>query len=369
MRPRIKNCIVQIKQVLFVLTSLFLFYSCDNKNIKIEEEKAFINTMAILETTNKEIEAKIKTYEGIFTSQAVSDYKIAIENYNKGIEESKKVSDQFLDNQQDGLSIMFRNNYVGCYISIVEQFKKIIEVIEDEGKINDKVFLEQFMQDSYEGVVDFEIKHKSYFGFLNKNQYNIFKGFSEEYRITGSTVEQILTTIENSKVESKKSYWRMFFRLIISSVIMILSIGIILLFLLGSANLVNFISDIQVILKGLLTFLLIFPTVILILYFCILWVSYCAYTVQFYIDSPKVTQHWIYYITGFILATAPFRHVIETHKHKGTIEGKRIALFFAFVVTILFILFITFSLRPGLMDYKLLSWLNNLIYNYTAHLI
>lgn len=99
-------------------------------------------------------------------------------------------------------------------------------------------------------------------------------------------------------------------------------------------------------------------------YLWIMWASYIVFTIRYYINIPEVTWIWLYYLTGFGFLTAPLTYLLNKERQSATsqneVKGIERGSNFYGVVAILS--FLVFSIFPQLMDYQIISWLNNLIY-------
>jgi len=159
----------------------------------------------------------------------------------------------------------------------------------------------------------------------------------------------------------KKSYWRMLFKLILADFIVVLVFSFMVVVLtLPMAPLSLLKGKINKLIFNVLQFPIIVITGIAQVYFWILWASFCAYTVRFYIDSPSVTCGWFYYLTAFTFVSAPIGYLghKESNYPNTPNEKKNIDLGVIFYGTVAIVGFIVFCIWSNLMDYKLLSIVN-----------
>lgn len=99
-------------------------------------------------------------------------------------------------------------------------------------------------------------------------------------------------------------------------------------------------------------------------YFWILWAAYCAYTIQFYMESPAVSHNWLYYITGFFAVSAPIGWLSSKEKESASSHEERKKIqdgTYYFSMTAV-AAFIVFCIWTNLLDYKYISWLNDWLY-------
>ncbi len=157
----------------------------------------------------------------------------------------------------------------------------------------------------------------------------------------------------------------MFLRLLISDFVSIFVFSFFVIALLLPLAAIGLLAE--KINKGLLTIISI-PFMIIAgigqAYFWILWAAYCAFTIQFYIDSPTVSQNWLYYITGFFSVTGPIGWLSHKEKQSATSydEQKKIQDGTFYYSLIAIVAFIVFCIWTSLLDYKYISWANDWLY-------
>lgn len=177
--------------------------------------------------------------------------------------------------------------------------------------------------------------------------------------------ESINSNLNKKFTEGKKSYWRMLFSLITADFIATIIFSFILMVLLLPIYLVSLISEkFSEKFALLLYYPFIIITVIGQFYFWIIWASFCAYTVNYHIDSPSVIHLWLYYVTGFFAVSAPIiwfgakesRLTESDLENKSNQKGTVVYSLFAIIG------YVVFCVWPELMDYEIISFLNNWIY-------
>lgn len=101
-------------------------------------------------------------------------------------------------------------------------------------------------------------------------------------------------------------------------------------------------------------------------YFWVLWASFCAFNVLYFIDSNEVTHKWLYYATGFLTTATPMNYfsireeeIVNSYKEK-----KRIRRYSGFYILISIIAFSVLCYYPELMRYKIISLVNDLFISF-----
>ena len=335
------------KILLLTFFIVIIFISCTdkgNRNAFKEDQKSFKASLASFEKANErgyKIQESLKSGQPFDAEQMFSEIKT-------GIAESEKVSDNYLDYIHPNLKSMYRNNLIGGYRLIIANrgsgdLQKAYDLDIQRGQMQIKFW--EFVRSNKD-----EINAKIN-GIGNKT-------FSEK-------IKSLLSGNEN-----KKSYWRMLFRFLISNFISVFVfsffLGILFIPFLPLGLLREKINT------SLLTVLSV-PFLIIVstgnILFWLLWSGYCVLTVLFYIDSPTVTQSWIYYLTGFLSVIIPISWLssqekqIESSKIETSFEKiKNINKSTFYYKLLIIISFITFCIWPNILEYKLFSLLNDFFY-------
>ncbi len=324
---------------LIILSLLFsiTFVACtdkqnDSKTKYAADKDAFIKSLETFGKANEDATKFIEDNREKISNDpnfAATNFHNMLTKYKEGIKESEKVSDEFLDFLHPELKSMYRDTFVGSFRTMIDFSEKgdYSNAMEIDKKVND-------MQ-------------KSFYAFLHDNQ------------------DEINKKILSEKNSPKKSYWRMLLRFIISDFISILFFSFFVFALLLPLAPIGLLAE--KINNGLLTVISI-PFMIIAgvgqAYFWTLWAAYCAFTIQFYMDSPTVSHNWLYYITGFFTVIAPIGWLSSAEKQSATSydEQKKIQGGTFYYSLIAVVAFIVFCIWTNLLDYKYISWLNNWLY-------
>jgi len=258
--------------------------------------------------------------------QLVDKSKIS-DQINDGIKESKKVSDQFLAFIHPEMNKMYQQNFIGIYKLVLKNIGNtdIENLYESDQEINDKML--------------------TYWAFIQANQDEINKKLGD--------VEK----------KPKKSYWRMLLRLIIADFVSTIVFSFFIIALLLPFTPVMAFAN-----KSTIAAIILFPFMAIAsigqTYFWILWASFCAFTVTFYVDSPDANHAWLYYITGFFFTTGPIGWFAykESQSAQTYEEHKGIQMGTTYYGLIVIAAYIIFCIWTNLMDYKFLSWINDWLY-------
>jgi len=328
-----------------LILSLFLttiFTSCSDNENKEEFKEAQKSFLASMETFGKANESATKLFEDLKTGLLGNEGQV-ISQIKKGITESETVTDDYLDFIHPQLKSMYRDNLVGSY-------KLLIENIDNRD-----------LQKANELDIQLNEKQQAFWAFMQANQDDLNVKMKQVNKKTfGQKIKRLITADE-----SKKSYWRMFVRLIISDFLSIFVFSFFLIALLLPLAPIGLLAE--KLNNGLLTILSI-PFMIIAgigqAYFWVLWAAYCAYTIQFYMDSPTVSHNWLYYITGFFSVTGPIGWLSHKERQSATSyeEQKKIQGGTTYYSLIAIVAFIVFCVWTNLLDYKYISWLNDWLY-------
>lgn len=165
--------------------------------------------------------------------------------------------------------------------------------------------------------------------------------------------------------EISKSYFEMLWRLFTASIVLALAYAIFAIII---------IYFIKILLKNKKDITL--PATIIgilghlfQLYIWLLWVSFCVFSVKYFISSPTVTQNWFYYLTGFI-ASVFLLNILDNgmgglnrRQSLNPLEKLQLIIVGANISYLLIIVsFILFCFYPNLMNNKFLSIINEWYY-------
>lgn len=322
---------------LFLLTFILLttFVSCSEKEIDKKRNysndlESFDKSLEIFTKANRfavEIIENSKKGAQFDTSFVTNKYHQYIETISEGIIKSENISDDFLDYLHPELKSMYREKFVGSY-------KMIIEFVEN-GDYNNA---EEFDQKIYDMQQSFHV-------FLLDKQIDFNK-------------------ISDGGNKPKKSYWRMLLRFLISNFATITIFSLLLFTIFAPLMFIGLLADdFNKSFSTVLSLLFLAISVVCQIYFWVLWASYCAYTVKYYIYSPVITYNWIYYLTGFFMVSAPISWFGRKESH-GQYYNNRNSTQIAVVLycLIAIICYIVFCIWSNLLDYKYISWVNYWLY-------
>lgn len=327
--------------LILTLIITIIFTSCSDNSTRNKfkvDQKLF---KASLESFEKANEKGAKFLENLKSGQIQDGDQIFTE-IKAGIAESEKVSDNYLDYIHPNLKSMYRNNFIGGYRLIIanrgsRDFQKAYNLDIQRGQMQSKFW--RFLQSNKDGI------NAKINGIDNKT-------FSEK----------INSLIFPDK--DNKSYWRMFFRFLISGFILLLVMLIYLFVLFLPLAPINYLTEKNITLTTILSYPVMVYGFIGQFYFWILWSAYIAFTVQYYLNSPTVTQSWFYYITGFFLGTGPIfwlaiKGIQLTTSQEDVKKNLRGTLYFGLSSVIVYVVF---CIWPNLLEYKYISWLNDWVY-------
>jgi hypothetical protein len=302
-----------------------------------EEKERFISSLESFQESNK-ISSGLPNVE---TAKREGQERKMKKLINEGIETSEKISDDFLKYLHPELSEYFKGRLVKSnklYIEGISGDYDLSEAIQKQIEAN-KLLAEwgSYWADNFDQInKQLTVKSKKTFGQKIKR----------------------LTSVN----ESKRSYWRMFLRFIISNFISIFVFSFFVIALLLPLVPIGLLGD--KIKSGLATIVTI-PFILIAgvgqAYFWALWAAYCAQTVQIFIANPAVTQSWIYYATGFFSVTGPIGWLSskESQSAKTYDDQKRIqgGTFYYSLISV--VAFIVFSIWTDILNSKYISWLND----------
>ncbi len=337
-----------------ILFFFFALASCSDKNDNsktdfLKDKNELLRSLNILgkatEKFNqlKPTDANLNvddTLAVIKFAEQVKEYKNVLNEFQLGINESEKVSDEFLDNIHPEMKSMYRDKYIGSFklqlsSNLFEKgFKysndknKLAEIAEEENKQDKKV----------------EEMQTEWFDFIQKHQDVL----NDEDVLTGK--------------KSDKSYWGMFWRFLVADFIATLLVSFLIVILILPITGIALLSE--KIKSSALSFLTI-PFVLVAglgqLYFWVLWASFCVFHMHYYMDSPNVSHRWLYYLTGFFAAIAPMGYLSTKEQETAdtNTERNRIANGSFMYILLTIVAYIVFCIYPNLMDYKLISFIND----------
>ena len=326
---------------------ILLLSSCsDNKSEQLpdnfkENRDKFITTIETFQESNK-ISSELPTYTKGEQSSQEQKMKTLI---HKGIETSSEISDAFLNYLHPDLSDNFRNK-------LVKSNELYLDGVFSQS--DDTTILVQKQLQANQLLSVWGTFWENNFDQINKNLS------AKTKKTFGQKLKKLITADE-----SRKSYWRMFLRFLISDFVSIFVFSFFVIALLLPLAPIGLLAE--KLNKGLLSILSI-PFMIIAgigqAYFWVLWAAYCAFTIQFYMDSPTVSHNWLYYMTGFFTVTAPIGWLSSKEEQSATSydEQKKIQGGTFYYSLIAIVAFIVFCIWTNLLDYKYISWLNDWLY-------
>ena len=335
-----------MNKILTLTTGLILLLSScsDNRPTKFpdnfeENREKFIATLEIFQASNKISSGLTNDFTNEYENQEQKMKSLI----NKGIGLSKEISDDFLTFLHPEFSANFRNKLVKSY----------------------EIYLDGFTSQSDESTISLQMQTNQLVSdwdtFWENNFDQINNNLSIKIKTTfGQKLKNLIIADKN-----KKSYWRMVLRLFISIIVSTFIFSFIVIALLLPLAPIGLLTE--KINKGLATIISI-PFIIIAglgqAFFWVLWAAYCAYTIQFYMDSPTVSHNWLYYITGFFTVGTPIGWLSSKEKQSTVSyeEQKKIqggTLYYGLIAVVAFIVFCIWTNLP---DYKYISWLNDWLY-------
>jgi len=320
---------------------LSLFFSCSTRTTDFENDsKSFIASIKAFQHSSEMIrECKDFDYQ-----TNMSKYKLIIEEMNKGIELSHNVRDEFLDEVNPELKFQYRNNLVKSQEIFIQNIGEIIKTGNSSYTDNEKA---NQLLNTY---IAFETPIKE-------------ELFDDAYDLRKITLLGRVVSIFKINIE-ERSYMRMFVRLLISNVLAILIFSVFSVIIMIPLLLIGVLD--KKLPKKIVSIFSV-PALVLVFvcqfYFWMLWASYCSIVVFKFIENPNSEHHWLYYLTGFFAVSAPI--ALLSNKEEGSLENvnekKRNRWVTGLVSFSSVVIYIILTIYPELMEYKFISWFNNLI--------
>ena len=340
--------------LLILLLALLFACSSDNKSKEfLTDQKAFSQSIELIFKKNSESnkaleEIKSNPNDTALITKTLNSFIVS----NKEIiNESEKVSDEFLDE----ISLEFKTDYR----HLLDEYKISANTI--QSKNNES-------EDTTDLDKNTMIAENSFWNYFQAHQSEIIKKFPMIGQDFKATLEKLKvpSTKEDDKIVIDKSYWGIIWRLAIGdfAVTFIFSL---LISILVALNVLTFNATKKLKLNSMGTLLILLSAFFGFLaqtYLWVLWSAFCSYSVSYFIDSPSVTQNWIYYLTGFFASWGPMSYLLS--KELDTVESaeekNKIYRGSSMYILISIISFIIFCVFPNLLSSDFISFIYNRIY-------
>lgn len=372
---------------LFIILTI-IFPSCYNntKTPKIDFEqnkKSFENSIKTLVGVNEKInELEINFAQKPPTEESfnefLKEYGECINQMKIGINESENVTDEYLNYLHPDLKQMFKKTYIASNILWLLSQKKLLKkiLINQPNRFGNLIESFDFNK--------FKIKmHNADVDSLTSKQIDdsLFSGKLGEYLESEAATSRKIDSLNSiwwsfvktnqellndndllsGKKKFNKSYWKMLLYLGIGAFIaafLFVRLAVFATILIvgltkeavkdryGSTGKLILITPLFIISIGLQ------------FYFWVLWASFCAFNVFYFMGSPLVTYKWLYYLTGFIALSPPLSYIAYRENgmedySKNEIKGAGIYFLISTAAYLLFCIF------PKLLDYKFISFIND----------
>ncbi|MBE0674888.1 MAG: hypothetical protein IH591_09530 [Bacteroidales bacterium] len=313
-----------MKNVLFLLVIGFAAFSCANKgdiaSFKVDQE-LFLKTF---EDIDRATELALDLFSD--TSQILTENLGFLKEIERAVKASRKISDQYLEYLHPDLKTQYRENFISSYEG----------VLINAGPSPDMVLAEK---------LDLKI--------------NAFVQFMDEHQ---EEIDHKIAEVDNSK---RKTFGRMFLILFVAQFPAILVFSFVILIVLSPFAIIGrFIDNMNSFLKNLFVVTLALVANPLQIYYWSLWAAFCVFTAGHYTPSPPFKGRWLYFFTAFIFLNGPIGWL--SYKEKQTAQTgsdlKRINEGTSFYAWTSIIAFLVFAIWPKVLEIKLFSWVNNLIY-------
>lgn len=332
--------------LLLILTYPLVFISCSENREKLKliaSQEYFLNSLEYFDDANN-ITEEIKSDK---QDVKFENFEVLLKKIEYGVKESEKVSDTYLDKIHPKLKSMYRDNLINNYIIFLEN----IDTINKEKSFNLNYQLHEEQLQFWNFIESYKVSINSKMKIINKRSIAKKVFFAKK----------IIKANEN-----KKSFWRMFFRFLISSFIFIFIFSLLVIILMIPlaifGKLLENFNPTATALLITIPFTLLAGIGQAILW--ILWSAYCVFTMHFFIDSPEVSHKWIYYLTSFLWTTGPIGWLSYKEKQSADniSEQKKINVGANYYSLIIIVAFITLTIWPNLLEFKYFVWINNWIY-------
>ena len=350
-----------MKNISILLISTFVLVSCfSKKKSKIDFEvnkAAFQNSLQIMQ----DISVKINKLENDISDDSIRPFKLSpsevmgryyviFDLNDKGILESSKVTDEYLDYIHPELKNMYRNNLIAAnklkYQFLKESLEKNI---------------------TYQAIIDIEKRQKFITETANKG-VQISEKTDKMFREWNDFNNKNYDKLTNKSIllgsKPNKSYWKMLFFSIIGDIVVTILYSLLVYIILGLTVGIAKISELSKSENtGLLLLLIpqfIFSTFVQV-YFWILWAAFCAFNVIYFLDSPNVTHNWLYYLTGFLAAGTPMAYLSnkEQEYESSSKAKKKISNYSLVHILISTVGYVVLCISPKLMNIKYISFIND----------
>lgn len=320
--------------ILFAFSLLFLS-SCSGKktsnlpNDFSQNKDKFLSAIEYFQKANQ-ISSNINN---LSLSEQKSKEPELINYLKTGIQMGNEVNDDFLNYLDSNLPFYFRNK-------LIESNKLYLEGISSKDLSTSSSIQKQIYANQL--LTDWSKYWNDKYDKINKN---------------------IKSDVESQK--GSKSIWKMILRFVISDFIAVIIFSFyLMLFLIPIYPLGFFEDKISKNTQSVITFSFVALAGIAQLYYWVLWSAYCAYTVQYYMNSPEVIYSWLYYLIGFFAATGPIGYLSSKEQKLTTTndENKNVQKGTFYYSLLAVIMYIVFLIWPDIMNFKYISWLNNFLY-------
>ena len=373
----------------FIILTI-MFSSCSNRTetsvIDFEQnKKSFESSIKNLVGVNEKMnELEVKSVQITPTKESVKeDMKVYIECLNQlklGINESENVTDEYLNYLHPELKHMFKDTYMASnklwLLSQKEQWKKILNNPNSFVNLIDSIDFNEYKKklNVVEGnnltskQIDNSLLNEKLGEYLGSDAAtskqidslnSIWWGFVKTHQDLLNDDDLLL-----GKKKPNKSYLKMVLYLGIGNFIVTILYSLLIVFIMFlTIGLFKGAEKIGLGSPG--TLILIIPKFIvsigLQIYFWVLWASFCVFNVLYFMDSPQVTDAWLYYFTGFIAVSAPMSYLSskEQETESSYAAKNRIRTYAEIYILISISAYLLFCFYPKLMDYKFISFITD----------
>ncbi|HET7115042.1 MAG TPA: hypothetical protein VFI29_01040 [Hanamia sp.] len=373
-----------------ILTIILSSCSSNTATPKIDfvgNKKALESSIKALVDVNKKMndeEVKFVQNKSNETPEYEKQFTIFAELLNQlksGIDEGDSVSNDYLNYINPEMKHMFKDVYLEAnklWLTLQEeQLNKIKNNVNGFMKLSDSINLDELKKKLIVAGGD-SLTSKQIDDTLMNSKLKNWIGSEIE---TSKKIDSLMTVWWNfvklhqdilndnefllgKRQSDNRSYWK---------IILYLGIGDFVVTIIYSLLVVLTMFLSMVIIKGTGklglgsagTFIIMIPKILISIslqvYFWVLWASFCAFTVFYFIDAPQVTHNWIYYATGFIAVSAPMSYLSSKEQEIENSQNKRIRIrkYAGAYILISIAAYLVFCFYPKLMDYKFISFVND----------
>jgi hypothetical protein len=349
----------------FIAVSLIITASCSNKESN-NDQKFKIDEKNLTESLGMILKANLDARKGL--SEFKKSFKDSSEFSTPTDVQREAYFDLINKNLKSDTSIILQGQKVSnSFLNYISpEFKTKYRNLIDNYTTTIEVTKQNLSADS---LREFDIKtqtiESAFWDYLQEHQSEFnqkLPEFKDDFK--ASMVKYNLPVGNNKEIE--KFYWGLFWRLSIGGFVVTLIFSfviVIIVFLIASILKISERSK-----KEFLNVILVIPVstvgFVAQAYLWILWSGFCVYSVKFFIDSPTVTQSWIYYITGFFASWLPLSYMASkeietansTKERNGTVVGSTM------YILISILSFLVFSFFPTLMQHDFISFFYKWVY-------